>query len=559
MMQTRMTEIHRLIRSLTVILVLSLTTSLFAQPEDDQTVRVFVFAGQSNMVGSDSRVEDIQRFPPFAGLENPQDDVRFSYCIGREDKFRSNGWVDLQPVDNVVGPELSFARMVTQTIDAPIAIIKCAAGGTHLGGDWNPDDPSGFEMYPLLLELIRDSLADLDQQNIPYRLEGFMWHQGENDMFDEEYMAHYGENLANFIDCVRRDLLAPELNFYIGELCTKTIWGMDLRPRMYAISLGQRAVTDSDPLAHYIPTAHVGVEIGGGVGLHYHYGTLGQLEHGVNYAEAYLDSIGRLPSRERVLATWPYPEGSKIKLFVLAGHRNMEGERAFTQELSQLPGGDELLSDNPNIAFRYSLGGGVKTSNGWEPLGPAGYYDTFGPELSFAATLQAAIEEPIAILKFTHSGSQIIDWTPEGSEAPTRNLYPKFIESIQQTIADLSQRGHKVELVGIFYHVGENDMSFGPYRQAAAERLQHLITHSREDLQQPDLDWYVSQQPPTDHQDVNSIDVVADVEALAAADPHLIHLKAFNLPDQELQLVIDTEGIAALGEFIAQEFLERHE
>lgn len=543
---------------LTSVLVLSMASALFAQ-QDDQTIRVFIFAGQSNMVGSDSRVEDIQRFPPFAGLEAPQSDVRFSYCIGREDKRRSNGWVELQPVDNVVGPELSFARTVSQAVDAPIAIIKCAAGGTHLGGDWNPNQPSGFKMYRLLLELICESLDELDRQNVPYRLEGFMWHQGENDMFDEGYMTHYGQNLANFIACVRRDLRAPQLNFYIGELCTKTIWGMDLRPRMYAISQGQRAVTDSDPLARFVPTAHVGVEIGGGTGLHYHYGTLGQLEHGANYAEAYLESIGRLPSMDRVLATWPYPAQSRIKLFVLAGHRNMEGERAFTQDLRQLQNGDELLTDNSSIAFQYNLGGGVRTSNGWEPLGPAGYYDTFGPELSFAATLQAALAEHIAILKFTHSGSQIIDWTPEGSEAQTRNLYPRFVESIQHAIADLEQKGHEVELAGIFYHTGENDMSFGPYRRAAAERLRSLITRSRDDLQRPDLDWYVSQQPPTDHEEVNAIDVVADFEALAAADPHLIHLKAFDLPEQVEQLVIDADGIVALGQLMAQGYLDRHQ
>ena len=35
-------------------------------------VRVYILAGQSNMVGSDSKVKDIQRFPPFAGLESPQ-------------------------------------------------------------------------------------------------------------------------------------------------------------------------------------------------------------------------------------------------------------------------------------------------------------------------------------------------------------------------------------------------------------------------------------------------------------------------------------------------------
>ena len=30
-----------------------------------EPVRVFIFAGQSNMVGSDSKVRDIERFPPF--------------------------------------------------------------------------------------------------------------------------------------------------------------------------------------------------------------------------------------------------------------------------------------------------------------------------------------------------------------------------------------------------------------------------------------------------------------------------------------------------------------
>ncbi|MBT5927546.1 MAG: hypothetical protein HOH33_13105, partial [Verrucomicrobia bacterium] len=272
----------------------------------EEPLRVFIFAGQSNMVGSDSKVQDIDQFPPFRGLEDPQTHVKFSYCIGRENKMRSNGWVDLKPVDGVVGPELSFARKVTQNTKQPIAIIKCAAGGTTLGGDWNPDEPSGFKLYPVLMELIKDSLAVLDEQGISYRIEGFMWHQGENDMFVKDFMPHYGENLANFLDRIRMDLRVPGLKCYIGELCTKTIWGMDLRPRMYAISKGQKEVARTDLLADYVPTSHVGVEIGNPVGLHYHYGTLGQLEHGENYANAYLRDIGMNVDTERLLKSWPY-------------------------------------------------------------------------------------------------------------------------------------------------------------------------------------------------------------------------------------------------------------
>jgi hypothetical protein len=522
---------------------------------DTKTLRVFIFAGQSNMEGADSKVKDINRYPPFAGLDMPQDKVLFSYAIGREQKQTSKGWVALQPVGNLVGPELSFARRVSQVTGAPIAIIKCAAGGTTLGGDWNPDEPSGFKLYPLALELVQSSLAELDRRKMPYRIEGFMWHQGENDMFNKEFKPNYGKNLKNFLAAWRRDLKTPNLKFYIGELCTKTIWGMDNRENMYAIRVGQKAVTETDPLAEYIPTSHDAVEIGGGAGLHYHYGTLGQLEHGVNYADAYLRTIGKKPTTDRPLKVWPYAKASSVKLFVLAGHRNMEGERAFAQELKTLKGAEALANDNNRIAFKYSIGGGYKTSHGWEPLGPAGFYDTFGPELSFGRTLQAKVPGNIAIAKFTHSGSQMNDWTPQGTEAKDRNLYPQFIAFIQESLKELLAKGHPVELAGIFYHVGENDMSFGPYRRDAAKWLQSTVEKSRQDLALPTLKWHVSQQPPTDEKGLNAIDVTANLAALAAADPAFIHLKAFDLPQQEEKLVITMAGIVQLGELLAQSYL----
>lgn len=524
---------------------------------NENPLRIFIFAGQSNMEGADSSVDDIQKFPPFHGLEAPQPTVRFSYSIGRNQKETSNGWVPLQSVRNFVGPELSFARVVTEAIDAPIAIIKCAAGGTHLGGDWNPDTPSGFNMYPLLLDLVQTSLNQLDDKGIPYQLEGFMWHQGENDMFNEDYLANYDKNLANFIARARRDLNAPDLPFYIGELCAKTIWGMDLRPRMYAISQAQKKVTAQDRLADYIPTAHIGVEIGDPVGLHYHYGTLGQLEHGVNYATAYLKRIGRVEEVDAKIPSWPIAKGETVQLFILAGHRNMEGERAFTQTLSELEKYKDLLNPNVKIPFRYSIGGAYKISDGWEALRPCGYYDTFGPELSFGDTLSNQLNRPIAIAKFTHSGSQIIDWTPEGSDATDRNLYPKFIQFIQSSIADLENRGHPVDVAGVFYHIGENDMSMPPYRKQAAEWIDAMIRASRRDLGLPDLQWVLSQQRPTDHESVNAIDVTEAISKIAKADMRAIHLKLFDLEFSEPHLVLSTKGVIDLGIALARQYLSQ--
>ena len=102
--------------------------------------------------------------------------------------------------------------------------------------------------------------------------------------------------------------------------------------------------------------------------------------------------------------------------------------------------------------------------------------------------------------------------------AKSRNLYPQLLEFIRSSVADLKAKGHRVKLCGVYYHLGENDMSWHPFRRGAAERLQALVVDLRKDLKMRKLQWVVSQQQPTDDKDVNSVDVVADVAAVAAAE-----------------------------------------
>ena len=100
-------------------------------------------------------------------------------------------------------------------------------------------------------------------------------------------------------------------------------------------------------------------------------------------------------------------------------------------------------------------------------------------------------------------------------------------------------------------------MSFGPFRRGAAGHIGQLIEASRKDLKESKLHWYVSQQPPTDHKDVNGIDVMSEVAALAAADRYTFHVPTEGLPPQEKQLVISTEGIVALGAWLAEAYLAK--
>ena len=146
------------------------------------------------------------------------------------------------------------------------------------------------------------------------------------------------------------------------------------------------------------------------------------------------------------------------------------------------------------------------------------------------------------------------DWTPAGSMAKSRNLYPKFLAFIQESLQDLRDQGNEVELAGIVYHVGENDMSMPPYRRDAPSRLNEMIVQSRTDLELPSLAWYVSQQPPTRNERVDAIDVRSAIAKVCSEDPntHLNFVEGF--PEQEKQLVLDSEGILFLGVQMAQQF-----
>ena len=99
-------------------------------------------------------------------------------------------------------------------------------------------------------------------------------------------------------------------------------------------------------------------------------------------------------------------------------------------------------------------------------------------------------------------------------------------------------------------------MAWGPFRRDAAARLRLLIEASRKDLGRPELRWFVSQQEPVTGDSVEEIDVVADVEKLAAADPWLVHIRAFGLPGREEALVLTTKGVVELGSVLARSVIE---
>ncbi len=520
-----------------------------------QPVKVFIFAGQSNMVGADAHAERIDNYPEYKGAGEPQKDVLYSYILGNGDEA-SKGWVALQPLRSF-GPEVTFARRVTQHTDAPIAIIKSAVGGTTVALDWNPDAPDkGQKLYPRTLKLVRDSLTELDKRGVRYQLEAVIWHQGENDMLDRNLYKQYAAGLTELIARLRADLKAPELKWYIAEVSEKGIWGMDHRSNLGVLRQQQEQVLKADSLLRWVPTSHLAFEVMGSGQPHFHYGTQGQLQLGDAFAEAYLRELGRpLPATDRSFKNkLPIDQKARVRLLVIAGQRNAEGEDSFVAEIPQQSGFESLVNDQAKVLFRYSLGGGVKSSSAWEPLGPVGYLGNFGPELSFGERLRKSLDakEGVAIVKFTHSGAQGPDWSPQGSPESHRNLYPKFISFIQAAQSDLRQQGFDCSLDGIFWQTGENDTWFDPYAKNNAKWMKQLIDRTRTDLKQPDLSWFISEQHPSAPWR-NMEAVNAALNELARTEPHMTIIKTSALPHGKRHF--ETKGTLLLGQALAEAYL----
>ncbi len=528
------------------LFLLALLSFLVLPAPAAEPLKVFLFAGQSNMEGADTDPGEVSNFPPYRDVFEPLKDVRYSYQTGAN--HRSDGWTTLQAVADDFGPEITFARFFRQKSDAPLALIKDAWGGTTLINDWAPDggDEKSKKLYARFLTHIRERLAELDKEGVPYQVEALMWHQGENDMFHPEGKLQYGDNLRNFIASLRQDLDLPGLKVYLGEISTKGIWGMDNRANVALIRKGQMTVVETDPQVFFVPTSHLAFKVGRPIGLHYHFGTLGQLQHGEAYARAWFGEAG--PNNAKL----KMPSARKVKLFVLGGQRNMEGEEAWLADIADSP-----LARPQRALFKYDLGK-VTKSDHWQALGPIDPLGNFGPELSFSRALipTLAVGEVPAIYKFTDSGSQSLDWLPEGSPEKYRDRYQAWIEGIQTARNELLEAGYNCEIQAVFWHCGENDRALDWMADKYAARFQTFMEATRKDLGRPELPFLLTEQPllpASISGDKKLYDLNADLEALAAKDPNLHFIKTTDLPHQAV--LFGTKGVVALGERMAKSWL----
>ncbi|WP_434047731.1 MULTISPECIES: sialate O-acetylesterase [Sorangium] len=262
--------------------VLSLSASAMAQP-----VKVFVLAGQSNMVGfgvgADLPVE--LRSQPDIWYDHFNPDARQG---GPYAAATSTDWGPLEPKGEArrYGPEITFGRAIAAAYpEHRIAIVKVSQGGTNLVDHWGrglPPDPESLyksQLYHALLgkldsatyaddqaleypdEVTRldNALARLESEGHAVEIAALVWMQGENEA-GWSAAFRYGDALRDFIAAFREDVGVPRLPVVLGRVSDNLYpenggpIAVGREANIDAVRAAQVTVAEEDPRVAWVDT-----------------------------------------------------------------------------------------------------------------------------------------------------------------------------------------------------------------------------------------------------------------------------------------------------------------
>lgn len=264
-----------------MICVATMTCLITAALSHADTVKVFLLAGQSNMVGQ-AREKDLPEH-----LKQPQNDVLFFYNY----KNTSSGVVPLAPGSgNQFGPELTFGRTLADTLPAEkYAIIKFAVNGSNLFNHWKPVNDNRGVYYKRFQVVVQEGLDALKAAGHTPQIVGMLWTQGEADGLANRTTEQYQQDLTEFIADVR-NRYGKDLPFLFNRLAEGQRQLSD--EQRQSIRAAQEAVAAADPNAWLIETD--GLKQTDTV----HFNAEGQIELGTRFAKTWLDHAKGSPQKD---------------------------------------------------------------------------------------------------------------------------------------------------------------------------------------------------------------------------------------------------------------------
>jgi hypothetical protein len=187
------------------VVVLVAASSLLAEDEmpsgyegKPENLHVYLLIGQSNMAGRAKITDKEKEIPKGVLLLNASNDWEpATHPFNQYSTIRKD--IKLQNL----GPGYQFAKsMLEITPDVSLGLIVNARGGSSIK-EWEKGKP-------FYLDAVKRALIAKKSG----QLKGILWHQGESDAGDKEYLS----KLTVLVENLRADVGEPSLPFVAGEV-----------------------------------------------------------------------------------------------------------------------------------------------------------------------------------------------------------------------------------------------------------------------------------------------------------------------------------------------------
>jgi uncharacterized repeat protein (TIGR02543 family) len=270
---------------------------LYAQwllnPSTGQHVRVFVFAGQSNMRGTGTSVKQAPE------AWNPLNGVLFDETTTSDAASFSTEWETIGTAVDHMGPEVGFAATLREAYtNETIAIIKVSQSATGLSF-WRNPGSAGYETLMGRIDAITNRLNAMVAANaIPdWAFGGFIWMQGENEADGSIGPSEtYAADFADMATKVRTKTGVADLPVVLGRISIKLDpavspgAGPVEQPQLDNVRSGQVAWATNDVRGGWVNTDDLYLIDS------WHFGSLAQLMLGQRMAEAWFGVAETRPS-----------------------------------------------------------------------------------------------------------------------------------------------------------------------------------------------------------------------------------------------------------------------
>ncbi len=225
-----MTMMKRLVCYVSMLLT-ALTIGACAEKEADpkEEYDVYLLIGQSNMAGRGEITEEDKTFIPNVFILDSEgkpvpatNPLNIYSTIRKEDRHQK------------MGPGAFFARTVAERTGHKVLLVVNARGGSSINA-WKKGEISdvkvGNSSSSVQISFYEEAIRRARQAMEYGTLKGILWHQGCQDLKDQEYMT----KLTSLVNDLREDL-GSDVPFVAGQLGRWRTSVADFNERITTIS-----------------------------------------------------------------------------------------------------------------------------------------------------------------------------------------------------------------------------------------------------------------------------------------------------------------------------------